>query len=161
MKVLGIDQSYRSCGIVVLKDGEMIHCEKYTTTLAMDIYARAAQLADHLRTVVQEHTPDLVALEGLSFGSTGNVTRDLGGLLFTIILAMRKEGYDPVVIAPPTVKKIATGKGNSKKEMLIECLPSKVRAEFDAMGVKKTTGLTDLTDAYWVAVSAEKMNENG
>lgn len=159
MKVLGIDQSYRSCGIVILQDGEMVHCEKYATTVAMDIYDRAAQLATHLKTVANLYKPNIVALEGLSFGSTGNVTRDLGGLIFTCILALRDEGFKPMVFAPPTIKKVATGKGNSKKEMLIECLPSKVRAEFDALGVKKTTGLTDLTDAYWVAVTASKMNE--
>jgi len=154
MKVLGIDQSYRSCGIVILEDGEMIHCEKYVTVQAMDIFSRAEQLTTHLKTIAEQYQPDLVSLEGLSFGSMGNATRDLGGLLFTIILGLRKSGFDPGVIAPPTVKKVATGKGNSKKEMMIECLPDDVRAEFDALGVKKTTGLSDLADAYWVARAA-------
>lgn len=156
MKILGIDQSYRSCGIVVLDDGLMIHCEKFTTTFAMDIYDRARQLATYLQTIVTEHSPDVVALEGLSFGSTGNVTRDLGGLLFTIILFIREVGKDPVIIAPPTVKKFATGNGRAKKEMVIECLPGDIRSEFDALGVKKTTGLSDLADAYWVARAAEE-----
>ncbi len=156
MKVLGIDQSYRSCGIVVLENGEIVHCEKVVTPIAMDIFSRAEYLANHLRTVAEQYNPNIVALEGLSFGSMGNATRDLGGLLFTCILGLRQSGCDPQVIAPPTVKKVATGKGNSKKEMVVECLPDKVRAEFYALGVKKTTGLTDLADAYWVAVAASQ-----
>lgn len=156
MKVLGIDQSFRSCGIVVLNDGNMEHCEKFTTDVSTDVYSRAIELTRHLQSIAKSHNPDIVALEGLSFGSVGNVTRDLGGLLFTIIIGMRECGFDPKVIPPPTVKKVATGKGNSKKELLIDALPSNVRAEFDALGVKKTTGLSDLSDAYWVAVSAGK-----
>lgn len=158
MKVMGIDQSYRSSGIVILEDDEIIHCEKYATVTEDDVYNRAHQLATHISLMYSKYQPDRVAFEGLSFGSTGNVTRDLGGLLFTAILFLRhKHGADPQVIPPPTVKKIATGKGNSKKEAVIDALPSKVRAEFDALGVKKTTGLADLADAYWIAKAVAKM----
>ena len=151
MRVMGIDQSYRSTGIVVLEDGDIIHCEKYTTDIEQDIYFRADQLATHISLLALAYSPDKIAMEGLSFGSRGNVTRDLGGLLFLIITVLRKNAFDPSIIAPPTVKKKATGKGNSKKEAVIECLPDNVRSEFDALGVKKTTGLSDLADAYWIA----------
>lgn len=157
MKVLGIDQSYRSCGIVVLDDEEMIFCERYVTDQEKDVYDRAHQLATHIQLLAIKHNPDKIALEGLSFGSTGNVTRDLGGLLFTIIVYLRRDGNDAIVIAPPTVKKVATGKGNVKKEQVIEALPTEIRGEFDAMGVKKTTGLSDLADAYWVARAASQV----
>lgn len=157
MRVLGIDQSYRSCGIVILEDGKMIFCERYVTDPEKDVYDRAHQLATHIQLLALKHLPDKIALEGLSFGSTGNVTRDLGGLLFTIIVYLRRDGRNAMVIAPPTVKKVATGKGNVKKEEVIEALPTEVRNEFDAIGVKKTTGLSDLADAYWVAKAAEAM----
>ncbi len=153
MKYLGIDQSYRSTGIVIIENGEMIHCEKYTTDADKDVYDRAEELSLHIEEVALEHKPDQIGLEGLSYGSQGNVTRDLGGLIFTIILHLRHIGWEPRVIAPPTVKKIATGSGRAKKEQLIESLPTEVRAEFDLLGVKKTTGLADLTDAYWIAIA--------
>ena len=161
MKVLGIDQSYRSCGIVVLEDGNLIHREKYTTDDSKDIYERAKELACHLVKTAHTFSPDAIALEGLSYGSTGNVTRDLGGLLFLIIVKLREHSFRPFVIAPPTIKKVATGKGNAKKEKLIEALPPNIRASFDELGVKKTTGLSDLSDAYWVAQSAVKILTEG
>lgn len=157
MRYLGIDQSYRSSGIVVLENGEIIHCERFVTDIEQDVYFRAQELASHIQDVAIQYKPKRVALEGLSFGSKGNVTRDLGGLLFTIIIYLRHAGWNPEIIAPPTVKKFATGKGNSKKEALIESLPSHVRSEFDALKVKKTTGLSDLTDAYWIARTVAEM----
>jgi len=150
MKVIGVDQSYRSSGIVILDDDKIIHCERYVTDPLLDIYDRAAILADHLTSLTLEYKPEKIALEGLSFGSKGNVTRDLGGLLFTLILTLRSIGYAPVVLPPTTVKKVATGKGNSKKDAMITSLPKDARERFDELGVKKTTGLSDLADAYWI-----------
>jgi len=155
MRVLSVDQSYRSAGIVIIENGEMIFCEKYVTEKDKDVYHRAAQLATHLQLVALKWQPDVVALEGLSFGSVGNVTRDLAGLMFIIVVKLREDGYDPIVVPPTKVKKFATGKGNAKKEVLIENLPTGIRAAFDELGVKKTTGLADLADAYWIGKYAE------
>ena len=60
---------------------------------------------------------------------------------------------------PNTVKKVATGKGKADKQELYEALPLKPQALFsEKMGLKKTTGLYDLTDAYWIGVATQ---ENG
>jgi Holliday junction resolvasome RuvABC endonuclease subunit len=157
MRYLGIDQSYRSTGIVIIENDIIIHCERYVTNIDNDVYARADELATHIKSIALRFNPTKIGLEGLSFGSTGNVTRDLGGLLFTIILYLRHSGFYPKVIAPPTVKKLATGSGRAKKEQIIESLPTNVRGEFDALGVKKTTGLSDLADAYWIAKAVSEM----
>ena len=135
----------------MLEDGDMIHCEVYTTNKHHDVYNRALELSNHLINIAEEYKPDKVSIEGLSFGSTGNVTRDLGGLLFTIIIAFRQIGKHVEVIPPPTVKKVATGKGNVKKDAVIAALPKSIRQRFDTLGVKKTTGLSDLADAYYIA----------
>ncbi len=161
MKILSIDQSYTSAGIVVIEDGMMTHCEKYSTDKENDIFQRAWELTTHIRSQVAFHKPDLVALEGLAFASNGNATRDLAGLLFTIVNVLTNIDQIEVKIYPATtVKKIATGKGNAKKEVLIEVLPKYVRDKFDELGVKKTTGLGDLSDAYWIGICAEKDNES-
>ena len=82
MKVLGIDQSFTSCGIVLLEDGEMKFYEKFVTRKDDDIFDRAQELTVHIQLKAMQFEPDIVALEGLSFGSKGNATRDLGGLMF-------------------------------------------------------------------------------
>ena len=51
-----------------------------------------------------------------------------------------------------TSKKLACGKGNADKKILVDNLPTDVREYFDKLGVKKTTGLGDLSDAYWIGM---------
>ena len=155
MRIIAIDQSYTLSGIVVMDDISVIHAEKYTTDKAKDKFARAWELTNHIKTLVEEYNPDIIAMEGLAFGMRGDATRDLAGLQFVVVSRLRfEDNYDVEIYAPTTIKKVATGKGNAKKDMLIECLPNNIREIFDELGVKKTTGLRDLTDAYWIGRTA-------
>lgn len=156
MKILGIDQSYTCSGITVLNDGELEHAEVYKTPKAMDIYQRAEQVANHILVLAYRFEPDHIGIEGLAFGMRGNATRDLAGLQFVIINKLRFKGNFTVdIIAPNAVKKLATGSGKAKKVELYEALPQSTQKEFLELGVKKTTGLYDLTDAYWISKAIE------
>lgn len=158
MKVLAIDQSYTSCGIVVLKDGKMQYAERFVTDKTLDIFERAWELTEHLRAIALNCKPDVIAIEGLAFAKNGNATRDLAGLQATIVTVLRFiDKYNVVIVPPNTVKKVATGKGNASKEEMVEMLPESIRSEFDALGVKKTTGLYDLCDAYFIGVASHAM----
>ena len=42
---------------------------------------------------------------------------------------------------------------------MIENLPKCILNEFLELGVKKTTGLADLADAYWIAKTAENLHK--
>lgn len=158
MKILAIDQSYTSCGIVVLNNGDMTYCERFVTDKTKDVFERAWELVEQLRAIALNCKPDVIALEGLAFAKNGNATRDLAGLQFAIITTLRFiDEYHVVIVPPNTVKKTATGKGNASKDEMVDELPHGVRQEFDALGVKKTTGLQDLSDAYWIGKAAEKV----
>lgn len=153
MKVLGIDQSFTSCGIVVLEDGQIIHVERYVSNKEADTYSRAWDVAQRILEVVQIFKPERVAIEGLSFGARGDATRNLGGLIYVIICTLRFIGSTQCIdiLPPQTIKKFATGSGRADKNQMVAALPKDVRDKFDSLGVKKTTGLTDLTDAYFIA----------
>jgi len=154
MKILAIDQSYTSSGIVILEDGVMTHFELFKTDPSKDIFSRAWDAAIHMKSMAETYKPDHIIMEGLAFSKFGDATRDLAGLQFVMITILRfQEGYDVLVIPPNTVKKVATGKGNAKKEQLLECLPVDVKEQFVARGAKKTKGLYDLSDAYWIGKS--------
>jgi Holliday junction resolvasome RuvABC endonuclease subunit len=156
LTILAIDQSFTSSGIVIFRNGLMVHCEKHITDPADYIFERAWDVTMRVEKLAKDHNVDVIAMEGLAYAGVGNATRDLAGLQFVIITHMRFRHQFPIALyAPGTIKKLATGKGNSKKELLIEALPAPIRAEFDALGVKKTTGLSDLTDAYWIAKTTE------
>lgn len=157
MKVLAIDQSFTSCGIVVTNDDDLLYCERYCSDPDLDVFKRAWEIAQHISKLAHQHLPQIVAVEGLAFNKFGNATRDLAGLQFVIVTQLRYlNNFPVVVVSPNSVKKIATGKGNSNKQQMVDILPDSVKKKFDALKVRKSTGLYDLTDAYWIAIAANK-----
>ncbi len=151
MKIIGIDQSYSCTGICVLKNSNLIHSEIYKTSKTLDIFERANTIANHILTLAYDYKPKLIGIEGLAFGMRGDATRDLAGLQFTIINKLRfVADFKVEIVAPNAVKKFATGNGKAKKDAMFESLPSYVKKTFLDLGVKKSTGLYDLTDAFWV-----------
>lgn len=155
MKILSIDQSYTSSGIAVFEDGNFLRAEIFKSDPEKDIFSRVWDITQHIVGIAIKEKPDMIALEGLAFAKFGNATRDLAGLQFTLIVHLKYvHQFNIKVIPPNTVKKIATGKGNSKKEEMYECLPAGIKQVFLDMGAKKTKGLYDLSDAYWIGRSA-------
>ena len=153
MRILGIDQSYTSSGFVIIEDGRLTYAEKFVSTKALDKFQRAWQVAKRAVELADQYKVDAVALEGLAFGGRGNATRDLAGLQWAVVINLNVlHDYKTEVIGIGTAKKLACGKGNASKEILVDSLPPFVRRYFDELGVKKTTGLGDLSDAYWIGM---------
>jgi Holliday junction resolvasome RuvABC endonuclease subunit len=154
---LGIDQSFRSSGIVIIDESTAII--EATTIVApkdLDIFARALFIAEAISNqFIKVHNPTLIGLEGLAFSKIGNATRDLAGLQFTIVNYLRSNHTcteeNLIVVSPNELKKFATTKGNAKKEVMVDFLPESVLELFQEKNYKKTTGLYDVTDAYWIA----------
>lgn len=159
--ILGIDQSFTSTGIVVLHKNTFLHHERFVSNHMLDEYDRADEIANHLVNIAAQYNPDTVAMEGISFGSRGDATRKLSGLLYLIVVHMRSLNINPIIIPPKTVKKCATGKGNASKEDMLAALPSNVRHRFIEAGYMKTKGLYDLTDAFHIAQVGKQIIKNG
>lgn len=154
MITLGIDQSFKKCGVVVLNDDKCVDFCIFTKNEEEDVFGQAASMGFQIGSKVVHHKPQAVILEGLSFGNKGNVTRDLAGLQFVIITYLRYHlVYEPpiTIVPPPTLKKFATGNGRAEKQDMINKLPPDIREQFTQANFKKTTGLADLADAYWLA----------
>lgn len=155
MIVIGVDQSFRQCAFVVMETGthSVVASGIAKKVEGKDNFFNSFFIAEALGIAVKEHQPALVVLEGLSFGDMGNVTRDLAGLQYVIIthLKYRIMHDDITIVPPPTLKKFATGSGRADKALMIQHLPDTVKELFMKAGYKKTTGLSDLADAYWLA----------
>jgi Holliday junction resolvasome RuvABC endonuclease subunit len=158
MKFLGIDQSYNSCGIILVDDnqppGDETTFIAKRVALGEDIFEKSWELSQQIVHIVKQYKPEHIAIEGLAFGMRGSATRDLAGLQFSIINNLRyqskyKGSID--IISPLTLKKFATGSGKAKKEDMVAALPEPIRTEFTDLGFKKTTGMGDLADAFWLA----------
>jgi Holliday junction resolvasome RuvABC endonuclease subunit len=152
MKILAVDQSYKSCAYVVFENEKMIDFGVLTSNKSDDVFIRSSSIAIGLMEIYKEQTIDIMHIEGLAFGMSGNVTRDLAGLLFTIINICANElnQFEYRLIPPTSVKKFATGSGKASKTDMINALPEIIIEKFSAQNYKKTTGLSDLADAYWI-----------
>lgn len=151
---LGVDQSYTSCAFVVSNaDGVMLDVGIIKTSKTEDIFVRALYIAEQLNLLIDKFSVTDFHIEGLAFAMRGDATRDLAGLLFTIITTTMTKHPDVArrIVAPTSLKKIATGSGKADKQQMIEALPAGVREVFNTKGYKKTTGLTDVADAYWLS----------
>lgn len=154
MNYIGIDQSYTSTGFVVLNDKkEMIDCQTFSTPKDDDIFKRAWDLSEIIISEIKKYDECMLAIEGLAFSMKGNATRDLAGLQFCIVSKIKYMlGQDITIVAPPTLKKSATGGGKASKEEMIDALPENILKVFtEEKNWKKSRGLTDVTDAYFLA----------
>lgn len=152
---LGIDQSYTCTGYVLVDEsGAVYKFGTFKTNKENDIYARALELAEFIKKLVKENAIKDVRIEGLAFGIRGDATRDLAGLQFTVITALRSAHPEVTVkvIAPTSLKKFATGTGKSDKAAMMTAVPADVMEQFVTAKFKKSSGLCDLSDAYWLAV---------
>lgn len=122
--IVGIDPSLTGTGIVVLDDGS-ITSKKLIKTKPNDggpqgEIERLLTIKAQIQEVIEQVRPKLVLMEGLAF-SARNTTAlmQLAGLSYLIreYLAVRKIPF--VIVAPTTLKKFVTGKGNGPKDIVI------------------------------------------
>ena len=150
---LGLDQSYTSSGFCVVNDtGEVVDFGTFKTEKTADVYDRAIQVAKFVSEKIIKHAINSLHIEGLAFGIRGDATRDLAGLLFTIIthIKMNHPTVQIGIIAPTSLKKFATGSGKADKKAMIAAVPTETISRF-SQNFKKTTGLADICDAYFLA----------
>jgi Holliday junction resolvasome RuvABC endonuclease subunit len=150
---MGIDQSYNSCGVVFIdQDQNLLEFFKLSSNKEDDIYARSQKITNEISSLIDKFSPNVVGLEGLAFSKFGNATRDLAGLQFTIVHRIRyyHNLRGPIIVAPNMLKKFVI-KGNATKDEMVANLPTNVLDSFKLRNLKKTTGLYDMTDAYWIA----------
>jgi len=146
--IVGIDQSFTSTALVAYHKGIVAHTI-VTSNKNDDIYTRAAHIASGVIAFVNAHKPTTVLIEGLAFGGTGNATRNLAGLQMHIICQLRAAGHSVEIVPPTTLKKFATGSGKASKVEMHAALPNPISTQLS--GYKKTKGLYDVVDAYWLS----------
>lgn len=94
--------------------------------------------------------PERVFLEGYSLGSKGKVF-SIAEHTAVLKMGLMYSGYPTTIIPPTVVKKHAVGKGNAKKDMLVDAfLETGPKDILEPVSHYKDSPLTDLVDAYWI-----------
>jgi Holliday junction resolvasome RuvABC endonuclease subunit len=149
MVVFGIDQSLTCTGLCVFEDNELIAFNLIHSNKEEDGLTRILDICTHIGELAQHKKPDVIAIEGLSYGSNSTSARILAALYYFIEYTARRYGCEFISYPPTKVKKFAT-KGNASKAEMILALPPEIHKMFVEAGFKKTTGLADLTDAFFI-----------
>lgn len=95
---------------------------------------------------------DTVYIEDYAFGAKGRVfhiAENTGLMKYALYV----QGLQFNLISPTTIKKFATGKGNAKKDSMVEFFKTDTGVDiFSKLGVKEgqMTPSSDIVDSYWV-----------
>lgn len=111
---IGVDLSLASTGI---SNGSTTHLIRPKLILGLDrIRWIGSQI---LGGCVTLDKPVTIAIEGPSYGSQHGKEHERGGLWWHVVEKLDQFGYPVLVVAPATLKKYATGKGNAGKDQVL------------------------------------------
>lgn len=157
--LLSLDVSITSTGYVVFsrdKTIEVYGCIK--TDNKLTIYERLSYIETELENILSNLPITNVTIEAPAYGARGAMSYNLFGIHFSVVRLMFKHGLQYKLMNIASVKKFATDNGRASKVEMLEALPTTIRDSFISCGFKKSTGLYDLTDAYFIGL--KYLNEN-
>jgi len=134
-RVLGIDPSLTSTACCWLDESGKFKIRLYGSEPAKGLIPRMNRYRQMVEDItagpIWRNPPELVFIEGYSYGSTGRSvldTAEFGGLLRNALLLSKCR----VIEVPPTVlKKFMTGKGNAAKTLVVAEASRKWNVSFD------------------------------
>lgn len=124
-----------------IKDKEYSDKEMAKTT---NIY----YICRHIQNLLTIHRPDMVIMEGVSYGSVGSAALvDLSGLNFAIRMILAEMNIPFQIVPPTAVKKFATGNGQAEKDIIINAWK---RLDNNILNINDIK-VDDLADSYFLA----------
>lgn len=173
--VIGIDPSINSTGICVNKDNKNIYynivskrtkkLEKFSTKYINILFydkntdkslnynekevekaKNILYICNFIKKIIKKHKPSKVIMEGLSYGSNGQLG-DLGGLNFSIRMILLEMGINFVIVPPTTWKKQQIGIAGAEKDIIIKAWKNIDKNIANIDEIK----LDDLADSYFLA----------
>lgn len=101
-----------------------------------------------LENIIKQYNPDIIQMEGVSYGSTGSAALvDLSGLNFAIRMMIYRLNKPLAVVAPTSVKKFAVANGQADKNIMINAW-KKLDPEMENI---KSIKIDDLADAFFIS----------
>jgi crossover junction endodeoxyribonuclease RuvC len=118
--VLGIDPGTAITGYGIVGETErgdfsLLACGVFRTTAGEPMHLRLLELFQDMQALLQEFTPDEVAVEKLFFGRNVTTAISVGQARGAVLVAAALAGLPIVEYTPAEVKQAVTGYGNADK----------------------------------------------
>ena len=141
MRVLGLDLSYTSTGVVVLEDEKILLAYAVPAgTPKATFHTRMNSLWSGLQPAL-ELNPDIAVIEGAAYDKVFKVF-DLGQLNGVVKYKLAEAGFPYTEIPPTSARKIVVDNGAAKKEEVAAIIEAK-------FGYKNN--VLDIIDAFVIA----------
>lgn len=140
---VGVDPSFTGFGIIVLdKDANIVEQKLFGSDSKAEVEDRLMELEKEFSFIPNIMCLHSVCMEGPSYASQGAYILQMGALHFILRIMLKKQGVNYRIIAPGTLKKFVTGKGNTKKDLMLLKVYKRWGVEFED---------DNLADAYGLA----------
>ena len=118
MRIMGLDPSSKTGYVILDEDGNLVKAGVIHYKPEPDRFARYEKYEHKIYRLCCDYEVDLVVVEGFSFaGKFNNSFQYELGTVYRMMLY--KHDIKFVEVPPTTLKKFITGKGNSKKDLII------------------------------------------
>jgi crossover junction endodeoxyribonuclease RuvC len=137
MLILGLDPGTATTGFgLIKKEGKKITSLEFgliETDKEISSPQRLILIYKEIKRIINQHKPDVVAMERLFFAANAKTAMDVGRACGIMIFTAAKANLEVFEYAPMTIKKVVTGNGKSDKKMvqksLRKILGAKVRSK--------------------------------
>lgn len=120
MKVIAIDPGYERLGIAVLEQHKgkevLLYSECFQTSKELDFNKRLYLLGDRVRTLIQQYTPDALAIEGLFFSKNTQTALGVSESRGVVIFQASDKDIPIYEYTPNQIKVAVTGYGRATKK---------------------------------------------
>ena len=152
--IMGIDQSFTHTGVTIVDNEKVIFSAGIATTTKDVLERRIERIISFIIGNITKYKVGHVRIEGLSYGSVSASKSQLGGLFYCILLMLRELNIKYEIVTPTELKKAVTGKGNAKKNMMLESLDDDIVNTLGQLSSVKigSKKFEDIVDSYCLSV---------
>ena len=122
--IVGIDPSLTGTGIVALRRDTVELVKTVKTRPDLSLIYRVSAIYRTIASIVEKLAPDLIVIEGFSYGSKGRAVFEIAYLGWRIREELERfkerDGIPWIEVPPAQLKKFATGKGTANKGVIMQ-----------------------------------------
>lgn len=154
--IISLDLSLNATGIAFFSNGiEETHLIISKDTGILRLQKIKKRIEQFIDIVLSQQQIDLIVIENYSFSSHGRATFSIGELGGIIKLLAFEKGIKTILVAPTTLKKYVSGKGNCKKNEMLLAVYKKFGQSFDDDNRADAYGLCQIGKFLFINTSAD------